>query len=205
VRRDEAEVEFYWSRVLPSALRKIAKLLKKGRKVALIFVDESIFELTYRLSRVWTRSRRVFYEYRWDKREKVVAFGGVDLEGRITLRTYERANNTNFLNWLSYVAWRYRSHHVVYVFLDNAGYHSLIRTPGRFSAPKFRLVYIPRYAPECDFAEEIWKVIKRELGYIYFKSGKELAETITKFDGQVRPNILQKVRNMLEAISKGKN
>ena len=52
-------------------------------------MDESIFGLTYRLGRIWTGSRRVFYEYRWDKREKVVAFGCVVLEGRITLRTYE--------------------------------------------------------------------------------------------------------------------
>lgn len=168
-------------------------------------MDESLFELTYRLSRAWTRSDKIFYEYRWEKSEKVVAFGGVDLEGRVTLRTCDRANSTSFASWLSLVAERYGDHHTIYVFLDNASYHSLIRVPGQAQAPKIRLVYIPRYAPDCNPAEELWKIMKHELGYTYFGSGEELKRAVASFDGQVMPNILRKTREKQKATGKGKN
>lgn len=177
-------------------MEEIAELRAEGRKATAIWIDESIVILHFKLVRVWSfRRKRIRCEYKFDRRQRTVLLTAVDLDGNTHVDFAERANSEAFAKLLSWIIREYRDYEVVYIFLDNARYHSVLsRLP-----PSINFVWLPRYAPECNFVEQFHRLIKRELGFYFFTSIEEVKEVLAKFDGLRRPSLVRKARHIFLA------
>jgi len=185
--------------LLPSAIRKIARLRRRGRKATAIWIDESIVILSFKLVRVWRfKSRSVRLEYKFVRSQKTVLLTGVDLDGNTHLDFADRANSAAFVRLLSWVIQHYNDYKLVYVFLDNARYHSFL---GRLP-PNIKLIWLPKYSPECNFDEQFHRFLKRELGLHVFLDIEDVKAVLAKYDGLVRPSLVRKARQTLKRYTK---
>jgi len=199
MRQDPREIEFYWRYELPHAMRKIAKLREKGHKATAIWIDESIVTLSFKLVRVWRFKReRIRLKYKFARSQKTVLLTGVDLDGNTHVDFADKANSITFMRLLSWVIRQYKDYRLVYVFLDNARYHSFL---GRLPL-NMKLIWLPRYAPECNFDEQFHRLLKRELGLHIFTNIKDVKAVLGKYDGLVRPSLVGKARKILKGYEK---
>lgn len=195
MRQDPRDVEFYWKYLLPSAMRKIARLRKRGHKATAVWIDESIVILCFKLVRVWRfRSRSVRLEYKFARSQKTVLLTGVDLDGNTHVDFADRANSAAFVRLLSWVIQRYGDYRLVYVFLDNARYHSLLGC----IPPNIKLIWLPKYSPECNFDEQFHRFLKRELGLHVFLDIEDVEAVLARYDGLVKPSLVRKARHILK-------
>jgi len=96
-----------------------------------------------------------------------------------------------------------KDYKLVYVFLDNACYCFFL---GRLS-PNIKLVWLLRYALECNFDEQFCGLLKRELGLNIFTGIKDMRAVLARYDGLVRPSLVREARQILKRytnkLSKG--
>lgn len=194
MRQDSEEVEFYWKYSLPAAMRKITQLRRKGHKATAIWINESIVILHFKLVRVWRfRREQIRLDYKFDRRQKTVLLTGVDLDGNTHVDFAERADSMAFMRLLSWIVEHYRNYRLVYVFLDNARHHSFWGRP----PSNIKFVWLPRYAPECNFDEQFHRLLKRELGLHIFTGIEDVKAVLAKYDGLVRPSLVRRARSIL--------
>ena len=199
MRQKQEEVEFYWKYVLPAAMRKIARLRAKGRKATAVWINESIVILHFKLVRIWRfRRERVKFEYRFDRKQRTVLLTAVDLDGVTHVDFAEKANSAAFMRLLSWLVEAHGDHVLVYVFLDRASYHSFIGSP----LGSIKLVWLPRYAPDCNFDEQFHRFMKRELGLHVLTQIEDVKRVLAKYDGLRRPSLVRKARKIFLTFSK---
>ncbi len=167
-------------------------------------MDEFHIVLQPPIKRIWTQVKRpriTRYRKR-GKRNRVSLFVGITLQGDLTVLTAPTANNQAFGAWVEKFLQRYAQCSRVYLILDHASYHNL----GWYdpSAPhwfrRVKLVGLPKYCPELNLAEQLGRVIKRELGYSYFETVGQMREVIDQFDTNSLPSITKKIREKYGAI-----
>jgi len=176
-------------------MKKIARLRNRGYKATAIWIDESIVILYFKLVRVWRfRRKQIRLEYKFARNQRTVLLTGVDLDGNTHVDFADRANSMAFMRLLSWIIGHYRDYRLVYVFLDNARYHSFLGRP----PPNIKLVWLPRYAPECNFDEQFHRFLKRELGLHIFTNIDDVKAVLAKYDGLVKPSLVRKARHILK-------
>jgi len=184
---------------LPSAIKKIAKLRSKGHKATAVWIDESIVVLSFKLVRVWSfRREKVRLVHKFARRQKTVLLTGVDLDGNTHVDFADRANSDAFMRLFFWVVQRYGDYRLVYVFLDNASFHSFWGRPPH----NIKFVWLPKYAPECNFDEQFHRFLKRELGLHIFTNIEDVKAVLAKYDGLVRPSLVRKARYLLKRYTK---
>lgn len=161
-------------------------------------MDEFHIVLQPPAKRIWTKAKhpRITRYHKKGKRNRVSLFVGISLQGDLTVRTSPTANSNAFGAWIQKVLDRYDQCGRIYLILDHAAYHNLGWYVPSPSHPYYRvkLVGLPKYCPELNLAEQIGRVIKRELGYSYFENVAQMTHEIEKYDN----------KNMLAIIKKTK-
>jgi hypothetical protein len=128
-----------------------------------LFSDETGFCLHPKLGRVWVKKGKQPYVLtKSQHRERLNVFGWVDpVEGRHGMIRQEKGNTTGFLATLSQILRRYKA--LIDLWVDHAGWHKGDRV-SQFLLYHRRLTlhYIPKYHPELNFQETLWRTMRYE-------------------------------------------
>ena len=130
----------------------------------LLFADESGFCLHPKLGRVWVKKGT--QPTVWTKsqhHERLNVFGWVDpVSGRHGMIKRPKGNTNGFLAMLKVILRRYK-HAAIELWVDHARWHKGKRIVEFLSFHKrLRIAYIPKYHPELNFQERVWRIMRYE-------------------------------------------
>ncbi len=175
----------------------------------ILYEDEFIITVSMRSRRIWTKEEKPRIKRRWGrgKEHRVALYVGVTVEkGELVNHTAKSASNDGFLRWVKKLKDRFPEYAVIYIILDNVRSHSLgIRPdPAKMDylpplpPPRVKLVWLPKYTPKLNLAEQLGRIIKRELSYCYFENGVEIEEVLQRYDGTHYPTITKNTAKMCQ-------
>ena len=136
------------------------------RGVELIFVDETTCHRWHHAGlRTWhPPNSDLFHELPATRGKGVALMGAISTASQsIVLRTYDRNNSINFLEFLKPVAGMARNARQTVVVMDNATYHRNLKVKDFLNSRGIGLLYLPPSSSELNPIEFIWGHIKRRL------------------------------------------
>jgi len=143
----------------------------------MLFSDETGFCLHPKLGRVWVKKGKQPYVMTKSQHHKRLnIFGWVDpVGGKHGIVQQEKGNTDGFLAMLKKILHRYKSI-IIDIFVDQARWHKGQRVSDFLLSHK-RLVinYIPKYHPELNFQEILWRTMRyEETTNTYYETLEEL-------------------------------
>jgi len=177
--------------------------------VLIIYEDEFIITVSMRCRRIWTKEEKPRIRRRWGRgrEHRVALYVGITVEkGELVNHTAGSANGTEFLRWMKKLRERFPEYATIHVILDNVRSHSpgIRPDPARMDRPppspppRVKLVWLPRYTPKLNLAEQVGRSIKRELSYHYLENGAEIEEVLQRYDGTHHPTITKNIAKMCQ-------
>lgn len=165
-KRNEEEVKKY-TEELP---KKVQEAKREGKEIT--FIDETVFQISPKIRKAWfPRGSKPFLKINWDPAIKVVVYGA--LKGKEFLwAIYEKANIKNTKDFLS------RIKNSIFV-LDNARWHNV----------DGEIINLPRYSPEENPVEYIWRKAKMEFSNLLIKDKEELVGVVERIMTNISFNI----------------
>ena len=161
-----------------------------GKKM-ILFADEAGFSAHPKLGRVWTRKGtqpRVLTASTHNKRVNV--FGWVDpVSGKHGIMQAIQGNTEGFIRFLSYILYRIRG--VIELWVDQAKWHKgpTVESFCMRYRRRLRICYMPKYHPELNFQERLWKAMRyEETTNAYFESKFYLRCAIFKRSQRWKPD-----------------
>jgi len=149
----------------------------------MLFFDETGFCLHPKLGRIWIKKGKqplVLTKSQHHKRLNV--FGWVDpINGRHGMVRQESGNTDGFLNTLKQILCRYRKA-MIDLWVDQAKWHKGDRVV-QFLSQYHRLTlhYIPKYHPELNPQERVWRIMRyEETTNTYYESFEDLVTSVFK-------------------------
>ena len=102
----------------------------------------------------------------WAPNLKASVHGCIDDEGRLTTTCEDRANGETFCKFLEEVAMQNSHYQVFMMFIDRAPYHRSGKVRKQIYEPRqqgynFKLIWLPRYSPDLNPIEQLWRPFKR--------------------------------------------
>jgi len=147
----------------------------------LLFADESGFCLHPKLGRVWAKKgTQPTVTTRSQHQKRLNVFGWVDpVKGSHGMIKRPKGNTDGFLIMLKTILARYRRL-VIEVWVDHARWHKGKRIVEFLSIHKrLKIEYIPKYHPEFNFQERLWRTMR------YEETTNTYYETFEKLDFSV--------------------
>lgn len=98
----------------------------------------------------------------WNPHIRTSIFGSIDNEGELVNIEEDTANAEGYCKFMDAIVKHYPEYHVFMMFEDNASYHraKLVREhiyELRRQGKNFKLIWFPRYSPEMNPIEQLWK------------------------------------------------
>jgi transposase len=149
----------------------------------ILFSDESGFCLHPKLGRIWVKKgQQPFVKTRSQHHKRLNVFGWVDpIKGRHGMLPQPKGNTDGFLAMLKTIL-RYYKGVLIYLFVDQARWHKGKRVM-EFTHEHKKLIieYIPKYHPELNLQERLWKTMRyEETTNTYYESFEELKASVFK-------------------------
>jgi hypothetical protein len=158
--------------------------------MVILFSDETGFCLHPKLGRVWAKKGSqpmVLTKSQHHKRLNV--FGWVDpLAGRHGMVPQEKGNTEGFLALLRNILYRFKGM-TIDLWVDHARWHKGQRVEQFLSHHQpLAINYIPKYHPELNFQESLWRTMRyEETTNTYYESFEELATSVFKRSQRWKP------------------
>jgi len=157
----------------------------------MLFSDESGFCLHPKLGRVWCKKGKQPYVLtRSQHNKRLNIFGWVDpIDGKHGMLKQHKGNTDGFLAMLKKILNRYKGM-VIYLFVDQARWHKGQRIT-KFLIQHSRLIinYIPKYHPELNFQEILWRTMRyEETTNTYYETLDELTMSVFCRSQRWKPN-----------------
>lgn len=166
---------------------------------AVLFADEAGFSIHPKLGRVWVKKGtqpRVKTYSRHTQRVNV--FGWVDpVSGRHGMMHADRGNTVGFIAFLKVLLFRQQGR--IELWVDHAKWHKGNKVE-RFCSVHNRLSirYIPKYHPELNFQERLWKQMRyEETTNTFYENCQHLKNAIFNRSQIWRP---KKITNLCKLI-----
>jgi len=126
-------------------------------------------------------------------RKNVGVFGAVCANnGRLVVRQAETFNGLSFLEFLKHLLRHRRKGRMMFVILDNAGWHhaKILKPWLDDHSDVIKLDFLPPYSPELNAIERVWKLTRRLCTHnCYFPVLEQLTETVfSQFEHWSKPN-----------------
>lgn len=139
------------------------------------FFDEASPQTTDNKQRVWsfTKPRIVKNTNRY----RANTFGFYPINGNEVVEFKEDSKIPNVCDFLRSISFRNQGKQII-VFLDNFRSHTANETKKFARSIGMTLVFLPKYSPDLNPIEFIWKSIRRALSQIFAKSEWAFKETI---------------------------
>lgn len=147
----------------------------------MLFSDESGFCLHPKLGRIWSKKGEQPYVLtRSQHSKRLNIFGWVDpIKGKHGMLKQDKGNTDGFMTMLKKILYRYKGV-VIDLFVDQARWHKGQRIT-EFLIKHSRLIinYIPKYHPELNFQEIIWRTMRyEETTNTYYETLDELTMAV---------------------------
>jgi len=146
-------------------------------KVVLGYFDESSPQLTANTARIWTFDKKPIIEKNTE-RIKLNAAGFYALKCNSILSYLQRSTQDDIIKFLEEVKAANQSAHAIIVILDNFRSHKALRVLARAKELGIYLVFLPKYSPDLNPIEFIWKSIKRVVSISFIKDKPTFQETV---------------------------
>jgi transposase len=159
----------------------------------LLFSDESGFCLHPKLGRIWVKKGTqptVLTKSQHQKRLNV--FGWVDpVHGKHGMIKQPKGNTDGFLAMLSVILTRYKAV-MIELWVDQARWHKGKRVLEFLSCHKrLRLEYIPKYHPELNFQERLWRIMRyEETTNTYYETFEDMDMAVFSRSRKWKPNMV---------------
>jgi transposase len=199
-RQDPLKVKIFLEETLPKVAKRIEKLVKEGKKVLVGLEDESHHQIKPNVQRALFKGKSIMVETINLLNEKKTSFGFLSLSGDLFLEYYNTGNAANFIAFCKSLEETYKDYSSIFLFLDNAKYHGNAKFRGSkkvrkyWGKSKIEPVFIPPYSPELNPIEQVWRIIKKQLGKHLFRKISEAADCVFKL-------IEQKEHQFLSIVS----
>lgn len=152
------------------ALALLLDCARHYRSLTLLFADEATVQLNPTLTRAWgLRGQQVRVRAWPGDRRKTHIFGAIDVvRGRVHHRLAPTINGGHFRRFLRHLL-RHCPRGCIVVVADNAGWHK-----GRALQPwlarhrRLKLFFLPKYSPDMNPIEPLWKRLRREVSHNHF-------------------------------------
>lgn len=165
--------------------------LELGCEFELFFEDEGDFHLHPHLTRMWMRRGQQVEVPSPGQNRKVPAFGAIDYASGMHVSHVPRTekggkNSAQFLRLLNKLRARsQRTGKKILLVLDNGPIHTAKRVSVAMRDPKLRacirLLWLPKYAPELNEQERVWKVAKEQgVANVLFKDKDSFRDHVAK-------------------------
>jgi transposase len=166
----------------------------------MLFSDESGFCLHPKLGRVWCKKGKQPYVLtRSQHNKRLNIFGWVDpIDGKHGMLKQHKGNTDGFLAMLKKILNRYKGM-VIYLFVDQARWHKGQRIT-KFLIQHSRLIinYIPKYHPELNFQEILWRTMRyEETTNTYYETLDELTMSVFCRSQRWKPNKILSLCNFI--------
>lgn len=159
------------------------RLLNKARmeNAAILFEDEVGFRWSGSLGYTWALRGSKPETKSYGICSSVKTFGVLDyFSGRFVFQSnVKKLNSKSYVDFLKTVLKRFDRK--IYLIQDNAPYHNSKKL-GKFFEENLRItcVSLPRYCPELNLIEYLWKNVKATLHGCFFPSVSDLASRVHK-------------------------
>ena len=166
----------------------------------LLFADESGFCLHPKLGRMWVKKGvqpTVLTRSQHQKRMNV--FGWVDpVKGKHGMVKQPKGNTDGFLAMLTTILRRYKQV-VIELWVDHARWHKGKRIIEFLSIHKrLKIEYIPKYHPELNFQERLWRMMRyEETTNTYYETFEQMNLAVFNRSRKWRPDKILSLCNVI--------
>lgn len=165
-----------------------------------MFADESGFCLHPKLGRIWVKKgMQPMVLTRSQHHKRVNVFGWVDpVKGRHGMIKQPKGNTDGFLAMLKTILYRYKRV-IIELWVDHARWHKGRRIIEFLSVHKrLKIEYIPKYHPELNFQERLWRIMRyEETTNTYYESFESLNFAVSNRSRKWKP---QKILSLCQVI-----
>ena len=166
----------------------------------LLFADESGFCLHPKLGRMWVKKGvqpTVLTRSQHQKRMNV--FGWVDpVKGKHGMVKQPKGNTDGFLAMLTTILSRYKQV-VIELWVDHARWHKgkrIIEFLGIHR--RLKIEYIPKYHPELNFQERLWRMMRyEETTNTYYETLEQMKLSVFNRSRKWRPDKILSLCNVI--------
>ncbi|RKY21985.1 MAG: IS630 family transposase [Planctomycetota bacterium] len=143
-------------------------------------MDESTFYLLTKLTRILAPKGSKPIQLVNSTKKKVVAYGTIDENGKAECFFFENMKSESFIEFLEILKNIYGKYVLV---LDGAPSHRSKKTKGFIEEQKGDIIleFLPRYSPDMNPVEEVWKQSKREVADKFFEYIEQKREFVFRF------------------------
>jgi transposase len=155
------------------------ELLTKAKNAHLLFIDEVSFPLWGSLGRTWARVGQQPLVKTTGRRKNLKVFGAIEhFTGKFVYKTEEgRLSATSYLAFLKTLLNRFDKQ--ILIIHDGATYHrgALIK---KFlaSQPRIQCYQLPKYSPDYNIIEDLWKKAKSRVHNKFFCNFQSLKKSV---------------------------
>jgi transposase len=168
--------------LLDNQLRIVFELLKKKKipidKIAIGFMDESSPQTKANTVRVWSFGKPKITKN--TSKIKANTAGYYAILGNSIERILENSKKESIKNFLIEIKNANKDYKAIVVLIDNFSSHKSTIVKDIAKKEGIYLVYIPKYSPDLNPIEYIWKSIKRVISLTFVKTEDELKDLIEK-------------------------
>src|SRR5512136_1611118 len=166
----------------------------------ILFADEAGFSIHPKLGRVWCKKgTQPTVPTKSQHQKRLNVFGWVDpVSGRHGMMKAHRGNTTGFLSFLKKLLCSIASVHVE-LWVDHARWHKGKRIQS-FCRQHKRLTieYIPKYHPELNFQERLWKTMRyEETTNTYYEKFETLLSSVFSRSQTWKPKKIRSLCNFI--------
>jgi len=166
--------------LLDNQLSELFELLKKKNtpidKIAIGFMDESSPQTTANTVRVWSFGKPKITKNTTKMKANTAGYYAIlgnSIEGFL-----ESSKKESIKNFLIKIKKANEGYKAIVVFIDNFPSHKSTIVKDTAKEQDIYLVYLPKYSPDLNPIEYIWKSIKRVLSLKFVKTEDELKDLI---------------------------
>jgi len=166
----------------------------------MLFADEAGFCLHPKLGRIWVKKgKQPFVLTKSQHHKRLNIFGWVDpIGGKHGMLSREKGNTDGFIAMLRNILYRYKGI-IIDLWVDQARRHKGKRvTEFIFHHSRLVINYIPKYHPELNFQEILWRTMRyEETTNTYYETFEELVMSVFKRSQSWKP---KKIRSLCHLI-----
>lgn len=126
--------------------------------------DETKFRTLPPLRRMWMKKGQQAHVPTPEQNEKFYSYGALDFEsGNWIDSLFDKANSDATISYLEDILVTYPDRPILLIW-DQAGYHTSKKVRKWIDRhPQLTVLFLPKYAPELNPVEQIWRVVKQRV------------------------------------------
>lgn len=155
-------------------------LINKGidiSEIAIGFIDETSPQTTSNTVRMWHMDRHSSI-IKNTTRYKANAVGFYALQGDSVQKFMIDSKAKSFSSFIEDVSDKNRDYKAMIIILDNFSTHHAVLVRETAANNNIEFVYLPKYSPDLNPIEFIWKTVKRTISSSFIKSLADMKEAI---------------------------